>query len=94
MSRTIKIGIIGDFNPSFPTHPATNEAIKHSATQLSTTIEIYWLPTPSLLTPESQKTLEQFDGLWAAPSSPYQSKEGALRAIQFAREHNKPFIGT
>ena len=23
----MKIGIIGDFNPAFPPHPATNEAI-------------------------------------------------------------------
>ena len=35
-----------------------------------------------------------FDGLWCVPASPYRSMEGALLAIQFAREHGRPFLGT
>ena len=39
-------------------------------------------------------TLKPFDALWCAPGSPYKSMDGALRAIQFAREQGWPFIGT
>lgn len=94
MSKTIRIGIIGDFNASFPSHIATNEAVQHASDYLSIIPEICWLPTQSFLDKENQKELEQLDGLLASPGSPYQSKEGALLAIQFARENNKPFIGT
>lgn len=31
---------------------------------------------------------------WCAPGSPYNSAQGAMNAIQFARENNRPFIGT
>ena len=32
-----------------------------------------WIPTPSLIRPDAEKTLESFDGLWASPGSPYKS---------------------
>jgi CTP synthase (UTP-ammonia lyase) len=38
--------------------------------------------------------LRRFDALWCAPGSPYQSMDGALQGIRFAREEGWPFIGT
>ena len=92
--NTIRIGIIGDFNPNFRPHLATNKALEHAAERMSANIKIGWLPTQFLLDLESQKALKEFDGLWASPGSPYKSMEGALRAIRFAREQNRPFLGT
>jgi len=94
MNQTVGIGIIGDFDENRVSHKATNEALYHAANYLSARVNIVWLPTQSLLTSEGQKRLGQFDGLWAAPGSPYQSLKGALRGIQFAREMNCPFTGT
>jgi CTP synthase (UTP-ammonia lyase) len=94
MKQRVSIGIIGDYDQNKPSHKATSEAIKHAANHLSLEANTVWLPTPSLLIEEGQKKLEQFDGLWAAPGSPYQSMEGALRGIKIAREMNRPFIGT
>jgi len=48
MSQLLRIGIIGDLDPSRPSHRATNEALAHAAGALSVTLEIRWLPTPSL----------------------------------------------
>ncbi len=42
----------------------------------------------------SPSQLGPYDALWGAPASPYNSMEGALCAIRFAREHNWPFLGT
>ena len=94
MRQTINIGIIGDFDQNRPSHRATNEAIYHAANRLSARVDITWLPTPSFLTKTGQKRLEQFDGIFVAPGSPYQSLDGALRGIQFARTLNRPFLGT
>ncbi len=52
-----------------------------------------WLPTAGLAAIRSAD-LEPFDGLWAVPATPYASEEGALRAIRFARETGRPFLGT
>lgn len=92
MKQSVKIGIIGDFNPDYPSHIATNEAINHAGNALGISVEVKWIPTPSI---ENQPaTLEQFDALWCSPGSPYQSMEGALQAIRFAREQDYPFLGT
>ncbi|MFL0195686.1 glutamine amidotransferase-related protein [Clostridium sp. WILCCON 0269] len=92
MNTLIKIGIIGDFNGESPTHKATNEVLKYCADYIDTDLEIQWLPTESL--ENDVEVVVNKDGLWCAPGSPYNSMEGALNAIKFARENNYPFIGT
>ena len=94
MTETVNIGIIGDYDQSRPSQLAINDALYHAANHLSTKVNITWIPTPSLLTSEGQERLEQSAGLWAAPGGAYQSLDGALRGIQFARELNRPFLGT
>src|SRR5262245_35946250 len=93
MTTPVRIGIIGDYNPDFHPHVATNAAIHHAADQLDLTAAIEWLPTP-LLAHDSDRQLRRFDALWCAPGSPYQSMDGALQGIRFAREQGWPFIGT
>ena len=94
MHQAIKVGIIGDYNPDLRFHNATNEALKHAAKALSFALNFKWLPTKSLEDPSEWKKLEQFDALWGSPGSPYNSMEGALQGIRFAREMGWPFIGT
>ncbi len=94
MNRPLRIGIIGDFDPSYSSHVATSEALRHAARAVSRGVDWSWLPTQSLDNESSGAVLEQFDALWCAPGSPYKSMKGALRAIRFAREHDWPFVGT
>jgi CTP synthase (UTP-ammonia lyase) len=94
MDRTIRVGIIGDYNPDLRFHRATNEALKHTAEALSLSLDSEWLPTRSLEDASEQKSLERFDALWGSPGSPYNSMDGALLGIRFAREMGWPFIGT
>ena len=94
MGRRIRIGIIGDFDPSKTSHPATVEAIHHAAGRLSIETQIAWLPTPSILTGEGQERLKECDCIWASSGSPYESMDGMIRGIEIARELDKPFIGT
>jgi len=94
VAETVRIGILGDFNPEFRSHHATNDALQHAATKLDLRVESEWLPTPSLLELEAQKTLESYDGLWASAGSPYKSMDGMLAGIEFARRRDWPFLGT
>lgn len=90
---TLRLGVIGDFDPAFPPHPATNAALDHAAASVSVELDVRWLPTNGLrhLDPEA---LDRYDALWCAPGSPYKSLDGAVRAIRLAREHGVPLIGT
>ena len=94
MSADLQIGIVGDFNPDFHSHHATNDSLQHAARKLGITVESRWLPTPSLLEPRMEGVLSGCDGLWASPGSPYRSMDGMLRGIEFARKREWPFVGT
>jgi CTP synthase (UTP-ammonia lyase) len=88
------IAIIGDYDPAFAPHRATDLALNHAAHALGLDMMSAWLPTASLDAPHAFETLASFSGLWVAPGSPYQSMQGALRAIRFARENRVPLLGT
>jgi len=94
MTEMIRIGVIGDFEPAYHSHFATNAALYDAATRLGVHVEIRWLPTPSLAGPEAEDILSHCDGLVASPGSPYKSFNGMLRGIAFARTRDWPFVGT
>lgn len=94
MADAVRIAILGDFDPKSSTLPAIDQSLRHAAAKLSLPVESQWLPTPSLLEDDAGKVLESFDGIWAAPGSPYKSFEGMLKGIEFARCRDWPFLGT
>ena len=94
MSDPVRIAILGDYDPKSPTLPAIEKSLQHAGAQLNLPVEGEWIATPSLLAPDTRKKLESFDGIWAAPGSPYQSFDGMLKGIEFARLRDWPFLGT
>ena len=92
--NAVRIGIIGDFEPSYHSHFATNAALYDAATNLNFPLMVRWIPTPSLDSADAAKILSRWDGLIAGPGSPYNSFTGMLRGIEFARTHDWPFTGT
>jgi CTP synthase (UTP-ammonia lyase) len=93
-AKPVRIGILGDFNPEYHSHLATNASLQHAARALGRSVESEWVPTPSLLDPGVEKTLASFDALWVSPGSPYKSMAGMLAGIQRARRGNWPLIAT
>ncbi len=94
MGKSITIGIIGDFDKNKLSHIATNQPIEHAAKDLALDVKIDWLPTPSFRKKTIKNTINQYNGLFASPGSPYRNMEGAIKGIRLAREMNIPFIGT
>jgi CTP synthase (UTP-ammonia lyase) len=94
VSDAVRIGILGDFDPKSPTLPAIEKSLQHASAKLDLPVEAQWLATPSLTDPGAEKMLETFDGIWAAPGSPFKSFDGMLKGIEFARRRDWPFLGT
>jgi CTP synthase (UTP-ammonia lyase) len=94
MGDELKIGVIGDFDPSSPFHKATNDAISHAGDTLGLKVSSSWISTPDLSRNPADEILSTFDALWCSPGSPYKSMEGALEGIRFARGNNWPFFAT
>lgn len=92
--KTLRIGLIGDYHPEVTAHRAIARSLELAGVELSGwQVQMKWLATDTLeqLSPDQ---LSGFDALWCVPASPYASMDGALKAIQFARENGVPFLGT
>ena len=94
MEDELKIGVIGDFDPSLLFHTATNQAIRHAQGALGLNVSLSWIPTPTLAQKPATEVLSSFDALWCSPGSPYKNMSGALEGIRFARENGWPFFAT
>ncbi len=93
--RRVQIGIFGEYDPDSPTLPSVEKSIKHVAAELKIAVESAMAPHRLAAGSRTSTTkLEAFDGLWAAPGSPYKSFDGMLRGIEFARRRDWPFLGT
>jgi GNAT superfamily N-acetyltransferase len=88
------IAIVGDYRANNRSHIATSDAVSHCSAALGLVVEHRWIGTDELAQPDGIKRLKDFNGLWIAPGSPYKSMRGALLAIQSAREHGIPLLGT
>jgi CTP synthase (UTP-ammonia lyase) len=90
---SVRIAIVGDYDPDFEAHTSTDTSLRHAAEALDVAIEAPWLPTPSLVH-RTAETLLAFDGLWISAGSPYRDRDGAFAAIRFARERDWPLVAT
>jgi len=87
------IGVIGDYEPTKETHLATTASVQHAGAKRGLSAEVTWIPTQRV-EDSSEEALGGLDGLIIAPGSPYRSLGGALRAIEHARVHDVPLLGT
>ncbi|KAB0506043.1 CTP synthase C-terminal region-related (seleno)protein [Pseudomonas lini] len=90
-TSVIRIALIGDHDPQVTAHHAIPVALGMAAEHSGKDIQFQWLATNSI---NVDTPLDDFDGFWCVPASPYRDMDGALRAIRFAREQQRPFLGT
>src|SRR5262252_2277595 len=88
--RALQIAILGEFNPEFPPHLATDSAILHSNQRLPFPVRTHWLSTQDIRI----ESLKEYAGIWVAPGSPYKDMDKTLSAIRYARENDVPCFGT
>ena len=85
-----KIGILGNLRETYRPHQQMNTAF--SDLQDAFDFSFDWIPTENLVGNASD-ILSHYHGI-VAGSGPYQSKEGVINGIRYARENNIPFLGT
>jgi len=80
------IALIGDRDPTILAHQAIEASLALAGATFS------WIGTETILEP--RQLLGAYRGVWAVPGSPYRHTDGALAAIQLARETRVAFLGT
>jgi CTP synthase (UTP-ammonia lyase) len=91
MSTRITIGLIGDHSDAIVAHRAIPQALQLAAASCGIEVEPHWVPSQEIT---SSARIARFDGLWCVPGSPYRSMDGVLHAIRYAREQQRPLLGT
>jgi CTP synthase (UTP-ammonia lyase) len=90
----VRIGVVGDYQPTNETHLSTTTAVLHAAAETDVATETIWIGTEHLDSDDRQVALLDLDGVIIAPGSPYRSLNGALAAIEHARVRGLPLLGT
>lgn len=88
--KQLRIGLVGDRDDRITAHQAIPRALELAAQATGRALEGVWLATERI----SETRLEDFQGLWCVPGSPYRDTDGALQAIAHARRNALPFLGT
>lgn len=91
VKNTLRIALVGDYNPDVLAHQAIPLAIDDAAAVLEVTADYDWLATTELTSPED---LVGYDAIWLVPASPYKNADAAFIAARYARENSVPFLGT
>ena len=91
--KTTRIGLIGDFDPQIIAHDAINRSVDLYRKSEVHCFEAQWINTEEIV-PNSGGIIQELDGVWCVPGSPYKNTTGALWAIQLARTRLIPFLGT
>jgi CTP synthase (UTP-ammonia lyase) len=92
LQMEIKVGLIGDYSSEVVAHAAIPKALELASDVIKSEVNIIWLETEDIA--ENSRKLSEFHALWCVPASPYKNMDGALMAIQYARESKIPFLGT
>jgi CTP synthase (UTP-ammonia lyase) len=86
---TATIALVGDRSQIVRAHariPMLVDALRRRETLV---LDPYWIASD-----DAEGALDDFDGIWLVPGSPYASAEGAIAAARTARERGIPFLGT
>lgn len=87
-----RLALIGDFNPDVVAHRAIPLALELANQATGCTVAWDWIGTDTIT--DAPRSLAAYAGVWCVPACPYHNMAGALAAIRFARETQRPFLGT
>jgi CTP synthase (UTP-ammonia lyase) len=86
------IALVGDYTDKSVAHRAIPGALELAGKADRQDVAWTWVPTASIR--DAARDLSQFSAVWVVPASPYASMAGALAAIRWARETQRPLFGS
>ena len=96
--KNVKIAIvgkyidIGDYNLA-DSYVSINEALMHAGAALNVGVDINWVDSKMFEGKKEINTLKEYDGIIVPGGFGSSGVEGKINAVNFARMHNKPYLG-
>lgn len=91
-TMTIKVAIVGKYTELNDAYKSINEALLHAGIHTQTKVEITYIDA-ELIEKHGTELLTSVDAILIPGGFGERGIEGKIRAIQFAREGNIPFLG-
>jgi len=90
----IKIAFVGKYLKLKESYKSLTEALIHSGAHLDTKVTLHWIDSEDLEDMSDVSTvLDEVDGVLVAGGFGKRGIEGKIKAIQYARENKKPYLG-
>ena len=89
----IEIAIVGKYVRLSDAYLSVVEALRHAAIAMGGDINLRWVNSEELETGEVESHLEGIDGLVVPGGFGNRGVDGKIEAVQYAREHQIPFLG-
>ncbi len=89
----IEIGLVGKYVELQDAYKSINEAFIHAGSSQEISVNIHWIHSEDINAENAAKKLSNLNGLLVAPGFGIRGVEGKIKAIQFVRENNIPFLG-
>ncbi|MEV4567950.1 hypothetical protein AB0K12_29630 [Nonomuraea sp. NPDC049419] len=80
----MRIALVGERSPSVRSHARMPLLVRALRERDGVAMDAYWISTADV------SGVDEFDGIWLVPGSPYRDEAGALEAVRVARERGIP----
>ena len=91
--NTVDIGLIGKYVELQDAYKSISESFIHAGSTHEINVNLHWIHSESLTEASAKNKLKDLHGVLVAPGFGERGIEGKISAIQYAREHNIPFLG-
>ena len=91
--NTVEIGLIGKYVELQDAYKSISESFIHAGSTHEINVNLHWIHSESLTKSSAINKLKDLHGVLVAPGFGERGIEGKISAIQYAREHNIPFLG-
>ena len=92
--KTVRVAMCGKYTKLADSYVSITEAVHRAAAKVGVNASVEWVESTDFEEhPEMVSSLEQYQGIMVLPGFGSRGTEGKIKAIGFAREHKKPFLG-
>ncbi|WP_321428980.1 glutamine hydrolyzing CTP synthase [uncultured Methanolobus sp.] len=90
----VKIGIVGKYTHLEDSYLSISASIKHASIECGVNYDVCWINAETFEeNPEMISSLSEYDGILVPGGFGERGTEGKIKAIQFARENDIPYLG-
>lgn len=91
-TMTVKVAMVGKYTNLSDAYKSVNEALIHAGIATQTKVDIQYIDA-ELIEKEGTDILASFDAILIPGGFGERGIEGKIKTVQYAREHNVPYLG-